>query len=211
MGGGQPARLTGLGQRPATRGQRVEGGTEPAHILISAGRRQRGREGEDGVSVDADADPVGVVDAQRRSGLEGRVGGLSQRADRAAGAHSGGFGIGDLAQGTAADPLGHHDAAVALMHGVEHARQTGRLNLAEPQGVRKDVLYLVGGEGRAVDDGERHRSVQLGVGGLPELQAVRAAVRGQQAVTAAGDAGAGHHGSGDRARGRGLGGNRPGR
>ena len=63
---------------------------------------------------------------------------------------------------------------------------------AQPRRACQDLAHLIRRQGAVgIDERQSHLAIQRGVEGLPELQGGRTAVEHQQAVTAAGDAGAG--------------------
>ncbi|BCI92482.1 hypothetical protein NIIDMKKI_76880 [Mycobacterium kansasii] len=77
------------------------------------------------------------------------------------------------------------------MQDVEHPRDTGFLDTAQPQGAGQDSLaHLLGQRALRVDECQRHLAIQRGVQRLPEPQMRCAAVEDKQTVAAVGNAGA---------------------
>ena len=105
LGGRQPAADSGLGQRPAVDQQRVERGADAADVVLRRGVRQRRRERQRHVALDADPHAAGMVDRQCDARPVGGLGGRGQRLDGAGPADRRRRRLGHFGQRPAADPL----------------------------------------------------------------------------------------------------------
>ena len=134
-GGKQTTDGTGgrIGERPARRDERVQHGAETADVAGGIGVGKRRRERQYGVTVDADANAVRVVDGQRTAGAVSSFGSRREGANGAGRTDRRRRRLGHLTQRTAGSPFGDDDAARASADDVEDASQTGRVDSSQAQ------------------------------------------------------------------------------